>query len=218
MTSTSQSKPPRKSSSGHSAIDLLHRDHLEVQQLFHEFEDMHEAASQEEKQELVNRACMALKIHTEIEEKLFYPAVREALSDGLMLDEAEVEHKSAKDLIDQLERMDADDEKFDAVFTVLGEYIEHHVQEEEKEMFPKVRKTDLDLEDLGERMQHMKEELQQDGGKTQARTRKPATRKARDEDNDEKPRATSAAHSRSAASKSQQDDKRGKKPAGSKDR
>lgn len=145
-----------------NAIELLHQDHEEVQQLFHEFEDIHEQASPEEKLELVERACQALKIHTEIEEKVFYPAVRKALEDKLMLDEAEVEHKSAKDLIKQLERMDADDDKFDAVFTVLGEYIEHHVLEEEKEMFPQVKKTDLDLDELGQRMLEMKEKLMQD--------------------------------------------------------
>jgi hypothetical protein len=92
-----------------------------------------------------------------VEETIFYPAARETLDEQDLLDEAEVEHASAKALIDQLEGMQPNDELYDAKVTVLGEYIEHHVKEEEKQMFPKARKARMDLEELGERIKQHKE-------------------------------------------------------------
>lgn len=140
-----------------NAIDLLTDDHKNVRKMFKDFEKMHEDASPEEKQELVEQICAELILHTSVEEEIFYPAAREAIDDDDMMNEAEVEHASAKDLIEQLQSMDASDPMYDAKVTVLGEYIEHHVKEEEKEMFPKVKKAKLDLEALGEEIMQAKE-------------------------------------------------------------
>jgi hypothetical protein len=110
----------------------------------------------------VQTVCEDLKLHTTIEEELFYPAAREAIDDEDILNEAQVEHETAKMLIEQLENMGADDPNFHATFTVLGEYVMHHVKEEEGEMFPEVKKTDLDLEELGARMRQRMQELMGD--------------------------------------------------------
>jgi hemerythrin-like domain-containing protein len=98
-------------------------------------------------------------VHTTLEEEVFYPAVREAIEDEDLLNEAAVEHESAKMLIDQLENMDPDDPNYHATFTVLGEYVKHHIKEEETEMFPQAEKSDLDFDSLGDRMRSRKEEL-----------------------------------------------------------
>jgi hypothetical protein len=142
------------------AISLLTSDHDEVKEMFDAYADLVEAeADSDERQALAEQICEALTVHATIEEEIFYPAARDALEEQDLLDEAEVEHASAKDLIAQIMDMDADEELFDAKVTVLGEYIEHHVKEEEDEMFPKLRDAELDLEALGEHMQVRKEEL-----------------------------------------------------------
>ncbi len=143
----------------HDAITLLTNDHKEVKKLFKEFEKLSDSDDISAKEELVEQICQELTIHTEIEEEIFYPATREAIKDDDLLNEAEVEHASAKDLIAQLQSMDSSDDMYDAKVTVLGEYIEHHVQEEESEMFPKARKSKMDLVELGEKMSERKEEL-----------------------------------------------------------
>jgi hemerythrin superfamily protein len=102
---------------------------------------------------------MELTVHAQLEEEIFYPAAREALEEQDLLDEAEVEHASAKELIAQLESTKPGAELYDAKVTVLGEYIDHHVKEEEKQMFPKVRKARLDLEELAAQMKARKEAL-----------------------------------------------------------
>lgn len=142
-----------------NAIQLLEQDHAEVKTLFDRFEKLGEDGSADEKEDVVRDACAKLKVHTTIEEEIFYPAAREAKDADALLNEAEVEHGTAKELIAKLEAMSADDEMFDANFTVLSEYIKHHVKEEEGELFPKVRKSDLDLDALGEQMAERKEEL-----------------------------------------------------------
>jgi hemerythrin-like domain-containing protein len=98
-------------------------------------------------------------VHAQIEEEIFYPAAREALKEQDLIDEATVEHASAKDLIAQIEQAQAGDELFDAKVIVLGEYIKHHVKEEHNEMFPKLKKTKLDLKALGEQLAERKEAL-----------------------------------------------------------
>jgi Hemerythrin HHE cation binding domain len=148
------------------AIALLTQDHKAVQKIFKEFEKLKQNdGSEEEKSKLVMRACTELTIHAQIEEEIFYPAVRAAIEDEDLMDEAEVEHGSAKDLIAQLESMDSNDELYDARFTVLGEYINHHVKEEQDEMFPKAKKAKLDLVALGAELGQRKEELQAKLGK-----------------------------------------------------
>jgi hemerythrin-like domain-containing protein len=101
---------------------------------------------------LVKQVCAALKVHVRIEEEIFYPAVRKAIKDKGLMNEAEIEHDSAKALIRQLERIKPSDPKYTATFTVLCEYIEHHVKEEEAEMFPKVRRARVNLQALGKKL------------------------------------------------------------------
>lgn len=156
--------PTRKSTaaneSASDAIHLLTSDHEEVKQMFEDYAALVEGeGSSDERQALAEQICQALTVHATIEEEVFYPAARDALEEQDLLDEAEVEHASARDLIAQILDMDADEELFDAKVTVLGEYIDHHVKEEEGEMFPKLREAELDLETLGEEMLVRKEEL-----------------------------------------------------------
>jgi hemerythrin superfamily protein len=141
------------------AIALLTADHREVHEMFEQFEQLGDRA-RATKEKLKEKICKALIAHTTIEEEIFYPAVRGQIEDGEdMVDEAVVEHAAAKDLIQQLQEMDPDDELFDAKVKVLGEQIDHHVEEEEKEMFPKVKKSGLDLLALGQEMAMRKQDL-----------------------------------------------------------
>jgi hemerythrin superfamily protein len=147
------------------AIAMLTADHKAVQEMFKDFAKLGQnGGSVDEKAELVTRACRELAIHAQIEEEIFYPAVRDAIKDDDLMDEAEVEHASAKDLISQLEAMEPADDLYNARFTVLGEYINHHVKEEQDEMFPKAKKAKLDLKALGEDLAQRKKELRADLG------------------------------------------------------
>lgn len=139
------------------AIALLRQDHATVEELFEEFDKARDDAR---KQKLAQLICMELKIHTVIEEEIFYPATREVLpKEGDLVDEAVVEHASAKQLISEIEAGRPGDELWEAKIKVLSEYIKHHVKEEHTEMFPKVRKKKIDLMALAERMMQRKEEL-----------------------------------------------------------
>jgi hypothetical protein len=141
------------------AIALLKEDHKKVKQMFKEFDKMKEKAGEGEKVQLVRKICMELNVHTQIEEEIFYPAVRKAIKEQDLLDEATVEHASAKDLIQQLESMSPSDDLYDAKVTVLGEYVNHHVEEEENEMFKKARKAKMDMEKLGKKLTSRKRAL-----------------------------------------------------------
>jgi hemerythrin superfamily protein len=145
---------------GQDAIALLIADHREVSEMFEQFEQLGDRATTS-KEKLKDKICKALIAHTTIEEEIFYPAVRAAkVEEGEdMVDEAIVEHAAAKDLIKQLQEMQPDDELYDAKVKVLSEQIEHHVKEEEKEMFPKAKKAGLDLLALGQEMALRKQEL-----------------------------------------------------------
>lgn len=140
------------------AIALLTADHREVSDMFEQFENLSDRAKAT-KAKLTEKICNALIAHTTIEEEIFYPAVREAVKDEDMVDEAVVEHAAAKDLIQQLQEMDPDDDLYDAKVKVLGEQIEHHVKEEEEEMFEKARKSGLDMIQLGQEMAQRKQEI-----------------------------------------------------------
>ena len=137
------------------AIALLKADHREVEELFEKFEN---ASGKERKQKLAEQICTELKIHSMIEEEIFYPALDGKIDDDL-LKEAYVEHDGAKVLINDIMSGGPDEEYYDAKVKVLSEEIEHHVEEEEKEMFGKVRKLGLDLDELGRQMQARKEQL-----------------------------------------------------------
>ncbi|MEI6484654.1 MAG: hemerythrin domain-containing protein [Sphingomonadales bacterium] len=139
----------------HDAISMLKDDHREVEELFKRFED---ATTSRQQQALASQIVAALRLHTQIEDEIFYPAVREAIEETELVDEAEVEHDSAKYLIEQIESGELSPDMFRAAVMVLGEYVQHHVEEEEKEMFPKAKKSKLDLVALGESMQALKTE------------------------------------------------------------
>ncbi|MBZ2208353.1 hemerythrin domain-containing protein [Massilia soli] len=140
------------------AIALLTEDHAKVKAMFEQYEGLGDRAYAT-KQKLAIQICTELTKHATAEEEIFYPAVRAATKEDDLLDEATVEHASAKDLIEQIMSMDSEDELFDAKVKVLGEQIEHHVEEEEGEMFPKARKAGLDLVALGEEIQARKDEI-----------------------------------------------------------
>ena len=145
-------------------IGMLIDDHREVQKIFKAFESEEDTSK---KQEMVIEACTSLTAHAEIEEKHFYPFLRDADPEkfGDLLNEAEVEHASAKDLIAQLMQMSPEDELYDAKFTVLGEYTNHHITEEEDELFPEVAKGKYDLRELEAPMLETKEAIISNGGK-----------------------------------------------------
>lgn len=155
---TSSTKSEKTQTASLDALTLLKRDHRVVEDLFDEYE---KARKSERKQALVGQICLELTIHAELEEKAFYPPVQEALaeSDRDLVAEARVEHASLKWLIAQIQKESSDSEQWAAKVKVLREYVDHHVKEEEKSMFPKVRKTDLDLAELGETMAQTKEQL-----------------------------------------------------------
>ena len=159
---TDKTKSPKKVQKSEDAIKLLTKDHREVEALFKKFEGAKDDDS--EKADIVAQICEALSVHAEIEEEIFYPAAREALSEKGedLLDEAEVEHASIKSFVAQLEEAEPDEELYDAKVKVLTEYVKHHVKEEEGELFPKVKKTDLDLDQLGAEMFERKTELMAD--------------------------------------------------------
>ena len=145
-----------------NAISLLMKDHKNVKALFAQYEGLSDR-SFATKKKLADQICHELTVHTQVEEEIFYPAVRRPIHDGDLMDEAVVEHASAKELIAQILAMDPSDDLYDAKVTVLSEQIEHHVQEEEGDMFPKVRKTGVDLDALGEQMAARKEQLAASG-------------------------------------------------------
>jgi len=141
------------------AIAILKADHDKVTKLFEDFERLHEDEADEEAEQVAIQICNELTVHATVEEEIFYPEVREAIDDEDLLDEAEVEHATAKDLIAQILEMTTADGKYAAKVIVLGEYIAHHVKEEQEEMFPKARKTDLDMKELGARILERKKAL-----------------------------------------------------------
>jgi hemerythrin-like domain-containing protein len=134
-----------------NAVDVLMEDHDYVKKSYRQFQKLDPEEDVEEVRALVKAVCAALKTHTRIEEEIFYPAVRKAIEEDLM-EEALVEHDSAKSLIGRLERMKPGTPRYAATFTVLCEYVEHHVKEEESEMFPKVRRARINLQALGKKL------------------------------------------------------------------
>lgn len=144
------------------AIALLKKDHREVEGLFKEFEALEEGEA-EAIEPVIASACTELKIHDKLETEIFYPAIREQAGEEKeiedLLNEAEVEHDHVRDLVQTIEGMSPDDEKRNAHFTVLAEYVKHHVKEEEKAMFPKLKKLDIDFKEIGSRMKERKQEL-----------------------------------------------------------
>jgi hemerythrin superfamily protein len=142
------------------ATVLLQRDHGDVKKLFKQYQKLADGEAEAgERQALAEQICTMLTVHATIEEEIFYPAAREAEVDDDLLDEAEVEHAAAKDMIAQIRSMSPDDDLYDAKVTVLGEYVNHHVEEEEGEMFPKCRRAKMDLAGLAQALAERKSEL-----------------------------------------------------------
>lgn len=139
-----------------NAIELLKQDHREVKQLFKSFQAETDEYAQAE---LAKTICTALKVHTRIEEELFYPAARDEIDQPKLVEEAIVEHQAAKDLIQQIEQMEPGEELFEARMQVLGEQIDHHVNEEETELFPACQKAGMELDRLGRQMAERKQAL-----------------------------------------------------------
>lgn len=155
-SSSSRSSARTTVARGPDALSLLREDHTKVQRLFKEFE---KSDNFSKKQHLAKTICEELTVHTTLEEEIFYPAVREALDEQDLIDEADVEHASARDLIAQIEEGNPNEDHWEAKVTVLGEYINHHVKEEQEEIFPKVRKAGLDLKAIGQELKSRKSEL-----------------------------------------------------------
>ena len=157
--------PTTKHSSAPDACSLLDSDHRKVKKMFKEYETLTESRASgaaQKRRELAEQICMELTVHAQIEEEIFYPALRSAFkeSDIELLEEAAVEHTSAKDLIAQIREASEVDDRFDAKVIVLGEYIDHHVKEERNEIFVKARAArGLDLVAMREQLQVRKEEL-----------------------------------------------------------
>ena len=149
------------------ACDLLDADHRAVKKMFKEYEELTGSRARgaaQKKMDLARQICHELTVHAQIEEEIFYPALRAVADEELeeLLNEAQVEHRSVKDLVAQIEDMlqgAGDEGMFEARVKVLAEYVKHHVREEEREIFPLVRDTDIDLKALGARLARRKEEL-----------------------------------------------------------
>jgi hemerythrin superfamily protein len=153
---TKSTAKPAPSQKAPDAIALLTADHQGVDDLFDEYEKTRSPAK---KKRLVAQICTDLTVHAQIEEEIFYPAVRLALKDKALVPEAAVEHASIKSIIAQVEGAEPDGEEFEAKITVLHEYVKHHVKEEQNEMFPKAKSSNVDLAELGAKLSQRKTEL-----------------------------------------------------------
>jgi hemerythrin superfamily protein len=131
------------------AISVLKNDHKKVKGLFKNFEKLKESGATEDLEAIVREICAELSMHSEAEERIFYPAARAAFANEGLIDEAEVEHASAEDLISQLQASSPDDPKYSATVTVLVEHVRHHIEEEQNEIFPKAKKAKMNLDSIG---------------------------------------------------------------------
>lgn len=151
---------------GKDAVAFLKQDHRTVEDLFKQFE---EASDGRTRSSIMRKIAQALMVHTQIEEEIFYPAARQEMGDHDLLNEAKVEHDSVKRLIADIENMRPSDQLYKAKVTVLKEYVKHHVKEEERELFPEVKKTGLDLQAMGEELASRHQELMRGGGRGRGR-------------------------------------------------
>ena len=145
-----------------NALDMLEADHKAVEGMFRQFEKLHEAG--EDTATVIQFVREALTVHSALEKEIFYPAIRARAGEEEeeLLDEAEVEHASVDQLIRALGSRKLTEKKREAAFTVLMEYVRHHVKEEENEMFPKVKRLKrIDLDEVGAQMEKRKAKLLQ---------------------------------------------------------
>ncbi|QBE67071.1 hemerythrin domain-containing protein [Pseudoduganella lutea] len=167
--------PRTQNNRSKDAVALLTADHDKVKQLFREYERLQNIGDISLKADLALQICMELEIHTMIEEEIFYPAVRSETGDEKMVQEAIQEHAEAKELIAHIQGMSGDDPDLDSTMAMLRKAIEHHVTEEEQEMFPQARQGGADLTALCEQLADRKEQLEHDMG---ARPLRSGTREA----------------------------------------
>jgi hypothetical protein len=159
MTSIAKSHS-KKNRPGADAVELLTSDHAEVSALFKKYDKLADSnAKASDRQAQAEQICTLLTVHATIEEEIFYPAARAAGVEDALMDEADVEHAAAKDLIAQIRAMSPDEDHYDAKVKVLGEQIEHHVEEEQDKMFPKCRSAGMDMAELGKTLAARKDEL-----------------------------------------------------------
>lgn len=166
QTKTAGRQTARRSASSlrESVLEMLKDDHKRVKKAFRDFEKLDPHEEPERAAEIVEQTCSELEVHAQLEEEIFYPAVRENISEADLVTEAEVEHKSAKQLIADIRNLSPDDEKYAASFTVLGEYVKHHIREEEQEMFAQLERAKIDWGGLLEAMQSRRDELMGEHG------------------------------------------------------
>lgn len=159
QTRSSQSRGRGASPARSAILEMLKDDHKRAKKAFRDFERLDPEKDPEACAQLVAQCCAELTLHATLEEELLYPAARNVLADEALIDEAEVEHASAKELIAQLQQMQPDEEKFAARFTVLGEYLKHHIKEEEGEIFPRLSGAKLDWQALQAQILARREQL-----------------------------------------------------------
>ena len=158
-SSRTQSTNREKESKGaaQNAFDVLEHDHREVEEWLDEYDELER--DDERKADLAEKICMALKVHTQIEEEIFYRAARDATKDDDLLNEAIVEHAAVKNLIQEIEDMEIGEELYDAKMRVLGEMVKRHIREEEEELFPELQSSKMDLNAVGKELAERKQEL-----------------------------------------------------------
>jgi iron-sulfur cluster repair protein YtfE (RIC family) len=144
------------------ACELLDADHIAVKHLFVEYARLATAGDVAgERRTIAMKICDELSVHAQIEEEIFYPALRGAIGEPELLQEAEAEHRQAKEMIAKIQAMDAADAAMDALVAALNRAIEHHVKEERDELFPKAKAAaQVDLIALGEQLRERQEQLQ----------------------------------------------------------
>ena len=158
-SSSSQGKGRGASGAKGKIVAMLKADHKKVKKAFKDFEKMDPQEDPEQCQALVQQTLAEVEVHAELEEQMFYPAARGAIEEEDLIDEAEVEHMTAKVLIGQLKGMGPDEEKYAATFKVLGEYMNHHIQEEEGEMFKQIGAKGAEWDTVLEEMLAQREQL-----------------------------------------------------------
>jgi hemerythrin superfamily protein len=158
-----------------SATQMIRQDHKKVEGLFKKFEQTKGAQA---KRRLAENAMAELEVHAALEEEIFYPAVKREVDDGSLVQEALEEHQTVKQLISELRGMEEADDEFESQFSELVENVQHHVEEEENEMLPKVEESELDLNSLGQQMSQRKQEMQNGGRATKKTSNARSSRKS----------------------------------------
>jgi hemerythrin superfamily protein len=156
--SKSANQNKERQQAARSAFDVLEEDHREVEEWFDEYDEL-KGSDEDRKADLAEKICLALKVHAQMEEEIFYPQAREASQDNDLIDEALVEHSTVKNLIAEIEAMEVGEELYDAKIRVLGEMVKQHIKEEEEELFPELQSTKMDLDAVGKELAERKEEL-----------------------------------------------------------